>query len=388
MPSHEWTATVRQVNQRIKRDAPLVGGKSIRIRVSARIRSDGSRPIDVLGHWGNASGPTTRRLTAVVTPGAWQQDLQTAGDEAIELARQEASGLPVSVQVRTIGQPKPASGQLGRQIQAAEQKIQLRQENRRITAKTTGYHLRWLHIVQAYCEETSTQLSMAAAAQALLAHYGGDRSRKSYANAISTMRWVLTGIGLPIDLADQLLPTYHYEPTIHELPSDQEFADRLMAIPDPADQKLIYSIVVYGHRIMQIHSCRWDQRKPDGRIPYYAYKTGRRCVGYPIPFADEQIDLSGWVPPRHEILKCYDKRPTGALKDLHDAESAVLSDLVFKHLGHRPTALRHRWGSVAIRRNIFPNLALIARCMGTSSQMLEATYAQELDSMLMGDDPL
>ncbi len=387
-PAHEWTSRVRSVNNQIKVSAPFVGGQPIRIRVSTKIRADGSRPIDALGRWSNSDKPTTRRLTTTLSPDSWQAELAEAAEEAIELAKQEASGLPISIQTKKIIRLEPGVGRLGRQLEAAAEKIRRRAENKGITDKELGYHLRWLGIVQAHCEQVGCSLSMAAAAQALLAHYSEDRSRKSYKNAVTCMAWVLASIGEPNDIADHLVPLYSYKPGIRDIPTDAQVCDRLKAISDPDEQKLVYSIVVYGHRLLQIHGSRWAERRKDGRLPYYSYKNGKRCVGYPIPFGDESIDLNGWVPPRHDQLACYDQRPTGELKKLHTAESAVLSALVSRHLGCTATDMRHRWGSVAIQRNIFPNLALMARSMGTSVGMLERTYIQELDSLLLADEEL
>lgn len=374
------------MNIHIKYQAPAVGGSHVKLRVQSKPKEDGARPIDVVGRWGNSERVTTRRLTTALTPTGWQSELQDAAKEAIAMAEQEASGAPVAVQRTPVSRPNVNStSHLGRQVAAAQAKIELRAQNRGISSKEKSYHLRWLSYCQAYCERTGVPLSMASAAAALLDHYK-DRKLKSYKDATSTLKWVTAAINSGGEIPDHLLPLYRYEVGHRDIPADALICERLKSIADLEQRRLVYSIVCFGHRVSHIHFTQWSDMRPDGRVRFFSPKNRRRCVAVPIPFGDEQINLEGWQPESHDQLKCYDKKPSDSLRKLHVAEASRLSTLVSRHLGTTATALRHRWAIRAIQRNLFPNLTVMARACGSSAAMLEQTYSQELDIAMFADD--
>lgn len=385
MPATAWSQQVRIINKALRSLAPEVNGGTVKIKVSSKPHADGSRPIDLIGIWKRSCKPSTRRLQTSLSSGNWTVELQLAQEEALAVAKTAARGQAIAVQRRaSAALPEQMVGrtQLERQVLAAKAKLELRHVNKNNNPRQLREHLRWLALAHRYAERCNCELTAQVGAEAMLEHYK-DRRKANYKRSVEIMRWIALRLGWPSEIGDELIPLYKPAYAPRQIPSDAELCERLKAIQDPEEQKLIYAIAVYGMRLMEIYSADWASMEDDGFLHGYHPKTDSWGRAWPIPFGDEQICLKGWIPPRFEELRQIGPDISAELAHKRELRSGQLSTLFKRLMGIEATAVRHRYGSVAIMHNIYPNVLLLARAMGNSISVIEKHYTRELDELML-----
>ena len=116
---------------------------------------------------------------------------------------------------------------------------------------------------------------------ALLEMYG-DRTKASYKRSLEIMVNVMKELEQPCKVPEKLKHAYHTpRPTTFRATLNLK---RIAAIENEDDQKLVYAVAVYGHRIMQIYGTRWDSYdKQTGTVRYWASKV-TDGVSRAVPF--------------------------------------------------------------------------------------------------------
>lgn len=363
----------------LKQEGQALAGEPVRLKVRHRAQQDGSRPVDAVGFFDATTRVTTRYTGVTLSPGNYEIRLQEAEQKLRELVKQARQGLDTRI-VRGLSRSSiPAQGELARQMRDARNHLMSRSENlQRCRPRQLQQQLRWLAICEEWLMAQSRSMSVVGCLRALSEHYGGVES-SSYKKASTIVRLVCRRLELPNDIPDELMPRHRYEPAVRAIPDDAQVCERLKGIEDPGEARLIYAVVVYGRRVAEIFYADWAKRKEDGDLPVFASKTGKRATSWPVPFGDEQIDLSRFRPPRWHELGCVDQKPDPQKARLIELESSRISRLIKTRLGCTATDLRHRWGSVCLVDPRYKEDAMeIAAAMLTSIGMLEKTYLREM----------
>lgn len=391
MATQPWGSTIRTLNKQLTIDEVVLNGSKVFLKVRARPNVEGLRPVDAVGLWDPTSSKvSTRACDVAVNEMNYARELPKAYDRLLELVAAAADGVDTRQQrvdssAADLPRAKEATA-LAKQLHELRELIDERRSpntrGRRCGAEQYERHIKHLRIIEGYLVSHKRTLTGDSVSTALLHWaYDGNVSRKNYRDACILFEGLLKKMGLPCAIPKANQPTYKYVAPTRDFPEDGVICERLKAIKDPEEQKLVYACVVYGRRNSELWSANWDQLGDEAphTLPIFAPKNMKTGLSWQLPFGDEQIDLKGFKPPRWNSLKHLTKRPEGALKDEITKEAGKLSELVSRHLGCTATDMRHRWGSEALTNpKCTANSDVVARAMCTSVAMLERTYTMEM----------
>ncbi|MEA5474249.1 hypothetical protein VB716_08445 [Synechococcus sp. CCY9201] len=375
-----WTNELTRLNHALGHQGPFLRARPIRLKVRSRPLEDGSRPVDVFGHFDQLERVTSRATGVAITPGNFEIRLPEARAAAEALVSRALEGDDTHAPRGWTGRMKPSHGILARQVKDAKQFLIHRSDHLgRCRPRQLETQLRWLAICEARAQTLGRELSIRLCLEALREHYGGI-SGAPYKQACGILKKICERLGLPSVVPDDFVPRYRYEPQPRtDTPSDEEICCELKAVTDPDEARLIYSVVVYGRRVAEIYYADWPNLADDGDLAVFAAKNKKRATSWPMPFGDEQIDLQGFRPPRWDELASIDAVPDQTKADQIRIEASKISRLIPRRLGCTATDLRHRWGAACLTDpRIDEDAYEIAAAMLTSMAMLEKTYTREL----------
>ena len=375
-----WRDVLKTTNEQLKR-AHKVNEEHVRLRVKTKPNQFGQHSIDLLGNW-NGTGKSTRRLHVSVDPkGNFEKTFEQAKHEVHELVLKANMELPTKRDstVQKLIKPRALQTVLKAQMEDAERYLTARSERMHNNERQLQTHLRWLKHCFGYASEQCREMSLMVCAEALLELYE-DRSRSVYKDAVGIMKNVLRErLQLPIGLEEEFKPSYRYMPTPRfDIPDDAELRRRLEAIEDSEQQKLVYAVAVYGHRIMQVWDTRWDTYLPkSGRVRYWCSKVKKQATAVPCPFDGFTMDLSDWRPPNFETLHVYGRDHTSHEQRIRANQSSKTSHLIEKLMGVTATDLRHRYCCVSLLSGQH-SPSSCANAVGNSVSMISKTYGNEI----------
>lgn len=376
-----WRQELKAANKVLKTKRYFLMDERCRLRINPKADKNRCHHIQLDGKWRGSEKETSRRLFTKLKEDDIQGSISRALTEAKELITKGQIGQDTRRNLETYDARPLQRATLSQAAQRdkALEFIGIRGENKHNGDRTMTRQEVWVDLCFAHIAKYKQRVSIDSFAEALLNHYG-DRSRKSYKDAMFIMQSVCTHLQEPDKLSEALKPTYRYQVKPNRfIPDDNVIAERIDAIKDEEEKRLVYAIGVYGHRIMQIYSTLWDKLNPqNGWVPYWATKSNKECLGIPCPFGDLRVDLSGWKPENFEELFVYGERPSGKVAILRDQRSTVLSNLVTARLNLSATDLRHRYGSVSLLTGLHQNASECAHAMGNSAAVVEKTYAIEI----------
>ena len=380
MSRQSWTESLSAANRGLGRDGVSLMGQPVVLKVRSRPSADGSRAIDVFGLFDGAARVVSRSTGVSLTPGNYEVRIPEAIQEAkrlVELARSgQDTRSPRGWSPHVL---LPPEGALKHQMQEVQRFLISRSENLgRCRERQLREQLRWMAICEQRALQERRELSMGLCLRALRDHYAGvDRS--AYRKAASIVRLVCRHLQLPDQIPDELLPRHRPELPPRDIPPDDVICERLKAIADPYEAQLIYAVVVYGRRVAEVYYADWEALQPDGDLPVYASKNGKRGMSWPVPFGDEQISLEGFRPPLWDQLASVDRRPDPQKEKAINAQSCRITRLIQARLGCKATDLRHRWAIACLVDPRYQEDSMeIASAMCTSLYMLEQTYVREM----------
>lgn len=354
-------------------------GQPVKLKVRHKPMEDGSRAIDALGHFDGLAKATCRYTGVRLTPGTYEIRLVEAVEALKRLVELTMQGEDTRAAKGWVRVSLPSHGALAQQMQQVRGYLTSRSENLgRCRPRQLKEQLRWMAICEERAEAEGRELSIGLGLRALRDFYGGV-DRPAYKKASSIVRLACRHLGLPDRIPDELVPRHRPDVVPRNIPSDEVICERLKAIQDVDEARLIYAVVVYGRRVAEIYYAAWEQLAPDGDLPVYASKNGKRGMSWPVPFGDEAIDLQGFRPPLWEELRSIDQRPDPQKEEAIRTQSARISRLIQSRLGCSATDLRHRWGSVCLTSPAYQEDAMeIAAAMLTSMAMFEERYVREM----------
>lgn len=380
MASQPWTTALTRINRGLARDGVALMGVPIKLKVRHKALDDGSRAIDVVGYFDGSAKEVTRATGMTLTPGTFEIRLPEAVDVAKQLVQRSLQGEDTRAPRGWSRSTTPAHGALGRQMEEVRRYLTSRSENLgRCRPRQLKEQLRWMAICEERAEAEGRDLSMGVCLRALRDHYGGV-DRPAYKKAAAIARLACCRLGLPDQMPDELMPRHRVEvePRL-AIPADEVICERLKAIEDAEEARIIYSVVVYGRRVAEIYYADWPNLRADGDLPVFAAKNGKRGMSWPVPFGDEQISLQGYRPPQWNALASIDRRPDPSKEAGIRLQSSRISRLIQRRLGCSATDLRHRWGSACLVDPRYEEDCMeIANAMLTSFQMFEDRYTREM----------
>ena len=104
------------------------------------------------------------------------------------------------------------------------------------------------------------------------------RGSKLYKDELAIMKFACREMGLPMQMPNEVVPTYESKPKDRLIPSDTILCKRFKAIKDPYVQKLLYACVAFGRRNREIYSMDYDnihKKKCITMMYVYSNKTKR-----------------------------------------------------------------------------------------------------------------
>jgi hypothetical protein len=380
MPLQPWSEALAAANRSLRKEQVLLMGEPVKLKVRHKPLDDGSRAIDAVGFFDGGSKATCRSLGVSLTPGNYEIRLPEAIAALRRLVERSLLGEDTRSPRGWGRAPLPTHGALAVQMEEVRRHLTSRSVNLgRCRERQLKEQLRWMKICAERAEAEGRELSVGLGLRALRDFYGGVE-RPAYKKAVSIVCMACKHLGLPDRIPEDLMPRHRAEiPPRTDIPDDQVIAERLKAIQDPYQAQLVYSVVAYGRRVAEIYYANWPKLRPDGDLPVYSAKTGKRGMAWTVPFGDEQIDLQGFRPPRWDELKSIDKKPDNKKEALIKAEASSISRLIKNKLGCTATDLRHRWAIVCLTTPSYQEDAMeIASAMGTSIKMFEDHYVREM----------
>ena len=388
-----WREHLKRANKYLLRNKELHLGvlvgeeevqKRCRLRVASKPDERGWHHIQLDGYWRGNDVETSRRLHTKLKPKDIAKSFHYAVSEAEKLIMDGQMGLETRRNLETFDGSSLRSMALTEKAMMKKAKSYL--EERAITRGLADFglnrSLKWVEICFAYGRDNNKKMSMQTCADALLQHYGC-RKRKAYKNAFDIMKLVCKELNQPIGVEERQRPAYQYQPKFRSnIPSDDVLWERIDRIRCEEEKKLVYAITVYGHRVMQIYSTRWDELDvKSGYVPYWATKNNKLCSGVPCTFGDHWIDLSGWKPEKFDELFVWGERPSGDVEQKRMMRSSQLSKLVHDRLEVTATDMRHRYCSVSLMTGLH-TASTCAAAVGNSAAMIDKTYSHEINLYL------
>lgn len=379
MAGQPWTQALAAANRGLRRDGVLLMGQPVKLKVRHKPLEDGSRAVDALGFFDGGAKATCRYTGVQLTPGTYEIRLLEAVEAVKRLVERTLQGEDTRAEKGWSRPSTPTHGALAQQMKEVRRYLTSRSENLgRCRPRQLKEQLRWLAICEERAEADGRELSIGLGLRALRDFYGGV-DRPAYKKAAAILCLACRHLGLPDRIPEDLMPRHRPEVAPRVIPPDEVICERLKAIEDPEEARQIYAVVAYGRRVAEIYYADWPQLAPDGDLPVYASKNGKRGMSWPFPFGDEQIDLQGFRPPLWEELKSIDKRPDPQKEQAIRIQSSRISRLIKARLGCSATDLRHRWGSVCLTNPAYREDAMeIAAAMLTSMAMFKDRYVREL----------
>jgi hypothetical protein len=304
-----WTEALAAANRALRRDGVLLMGEPVRLKVRHKPLEDGARAIDAVGLFDGGAKVTCRYTGVRLTPGTYEIRLVEAVDALKRLVELTMQGEDTRAAKGWARVSMPSHGALAQQMQEVRRYLTSRSENLgRCRPRQLQEQLRWMAICEERAESEGRALSVGLGLRALRDFYGGV-DRPAYKKAASIIRLACRHLGLPDVIPDELTPRHRPDVVPRDIPADEVICDRLKAIEDLDEARQIYAVVAYGRRVAEIYYADWQSLAPDGDLPVYAAKNGKRGMSWPVPFGDEVIDLHGFRPPLWEDLKSIDQRP-------------------------------------------------------------------------------
>lgn len=383
---YPWRALLTSLNRALKMEGVELHHQPVRLKVRTnRPLDDGSYAVDVLACWQPEAKVSTRSAGVSVSRVSFERQLLDAMGKARELVVAVKGGRD-SRRIFSAEAPLPelgrSRGMLRRQVEDCKGYLEARFKQGRCREAQYRRQLDLLSLCEAHAMRHGAGLTTASCAAALLEHYEGDLRAASYKSGLDIMRaCVKNALGGSGQIPTELIPLYRYQPQLRDIPPDPVIAERLQAIADEAERRLIYAVVGYGRRVSEIYGVDWSTLADDSMVYGIGFKNEVLGWSWIIPFGDERIGLQGFRPPRWKELGSPLRLPSAEKLDAIKRHCSGLSRLIRRRLGCTATDLRHRWGAQAILnpRNGQANLMLIAKALHTSTAMLEKAYTKELD---------
>lgn len=375
-----WRNELKVANKILKSEKYFLMDHRCRLRVNPKVIKNRLHNIELDGRWRGAEKDTSRRLFTKLNEEDITGSFERALSEAKELIIKGQIGEDTRRNLETYDR-KPLQRLTLTQQAKREQAlsfVRTRAENKGYVDRVLNTQEDWIDLCFAHVTSNKQQISIDNFAQALLMKYG-TRNRKVYKDAIYIMKRVCEELNEPSKLSHHLEPIYKYVPDLRELPTDTEIAERIDAIKNIEEKKLVYAITVYGHRILHIYGTQWNKfNVKNGRVPFWSTKNNKQGVAIPCPFDDLHVDLSDWTPEDYEDLFVWGETPNGNLARKRANKSTRLSNLVATRLGVTATDMRHRYCSRSLLTGIHKNASECAASVGSSAAMIEKTYSYEI----------